>query len=275
MNTRSLVLIGVAAATLSIGASNAVSASTDSTEPADPVSPHIEAAHAMDTTAATVTVDGSAEPTSPEAEAFCVAELAAERAAAAGGDEEADEALIAAAPDDTIRASVETVLANLEAGGPEFDEAYTAVIDYMKANCGYAQVSVAASEYAFDGLPAELAPGPTIISFANVGTEVHELAVMRVNDGVALTLEELLALPEDEAGSMVAPAGFAFAFPGTNGYATIDFTPGRYVALCFLPQNADPEMIAQMEGPGSSEPEGANFGPPHFTLGMVHEFTVR
>ena len=49
-------------------------------------------------------------------------------------------------------------------------------------------------------------------------------------------------------------------------------TPGRYFAVCFLPQGATPELMAQMEGPESSLPPGA--GPPHFMAGMVQEFTV-
>ena len=68
--------------------------------------------------------------------------------------------------------------------------------------------------------------------------------------------------------------GIAFAFPGEIGQAVVDLTPGRYVAVCFLPENADPDMMMQMTGPDSSEPPGANFGPPHALLGMAQEFVV-
>jgi hypothetical protein len=52
----------------------------------------------------------------------------------------------------------------------------------------------------------------------------------------------------------------------------LQLEPGRYAAVCFLPQGATPELMAQMEGPDSSLPDGA--GPPHFTHGMAQEFEV-
>jgi hypothetical protein len=290
-----LLLLGVAAASLAIGVSGAVSASTDTTEPTgtEPTGTepaHTEAGHTMDTTAppASLAVDGSAEASSPEAEAFCAAELNVE---AASNSEDPDaigpavEALTAATPAD-IADTVDAVLANVEnPESPEFAEAYGAMIDYMKANCGYAEVDVVASEYTFEGVPRELPAGPAIISLENAGEQVHEFAVMRINDDVTLTVEELLALPEEEAQTMVTPAAFAFAFPGTVAFATADLTPGRYVALCFLPEGATPEVLMQLEelgleGPedtlpaGDTLPEGLELGPPHFTKGMVLEFTV-
>ena len=185
------------------------------------------------------------------------------------------EALTAAAPADVVP-SVEAVNANVEAGpfDPAFVEAYAGMTDWMRENCGFAQLDLAASEYAFGGFPAELPAGPTIISLENIGEEVHEVVIMRINDDVTQSVQEILELPEEESAEMATEQAFAFAFPGAVGETVTDFTPGRYVALCFLPENADPEFIAQMAGPESTEPEGANFGPPHFTLGMIHEFTV-
>jgi hypothetical protein len=169
---------------------------------------------------------------------------------------------------------VETVIASGEEGGPEFEQAYAEMIDFMRANCGFNEIDVTGQEYAFEGLPAEVPAGGTIFNFENVGDEVHEIAIFRINDDVTETVDELLALPEEEAFSKVTSAGFAFAFPGTSASGTADLTPGRYVALCFLPTGASPEIISQMEGPDSSPPPGAELGPPHFIQGMVAEFTV-
>ena len=63
---------------------------------------------------------------------------------------------------------------------------------------------------------------------------------MRINDDVTLSVDELLALPEEESETMATPAAFAFTFPGTTGYTVADLTPGRYVALCFLPEARRP-----------------------------------
>jgi hypothetical protein len=120
-----------------------------------------------------------------------------------------------------------------------------------------------------------------------------------------LTVEELLALPEEESESMVTFLGENFAFPGDVGHKVVDFTAGRHVALCFIPEGTTAENFEQMieegeeeegsvpegsipEGtmpPGSSVPAegsapaagsapGGEEHPPHFTLGMVQEFTV-
>jgi hypothetical protein len=307
-----LLLAGTAAVTLGIGASAAVSASTGTTEPADDTTAHTEAGHTMDTTTGSLAVDGSAEASSPEAEAFCAAELATE--AAVNGDDPAAigpaiEALIAAAPDDEVRATVEAVVATFEAGGPEFDAAYASLIDYMKANCGFAELNVAASEYAFDGVPAELPAGPTILTLENIGAEFHEILLLRINDDVTMPVEELLALPEEEQMAMTTFAGAAFAAPGSSSSGVADLTSGRYVAICTLPEGATPEVMEQLEAaegtapegsapvgsepagtepagtapagtePAGSAPEGSvpggpEVGPPHFTLGMIQEFTV-
>jgi hypothetical protein len=267
-----LLLLGVASATLAIGTASAVSASSGSTEPpADSAPAHSEPGHSMAPTP-------TAGEANPEAAEFCAAEVAAEAAFASEDPAligPAVEALTAAAPEEAAPL-VEAVIANAEGGpfDPAFAEAYAGLIDYVRANCGFAEVGIAASEYAFGGFPAELAAGPTIFTFENIGEEVHEMILMRINDDVTLSVDEILQLPEEESEGMATEAGFAFAFPGSTSQTVVDLTPGRYVSLCFLPENADPEMIAQMEGPESTEPEGANFGPPHFTLGMVHEFTV-
>jgi hypothetical protein len=273
-----LLLVGVASATVAIGASTAASASTGTTEPADDTTSHTEAEHTMDTTAGSLAVDGSAEASSPEAEAFCTAAVSA--FAAFNSEDEAQigpaaEALTAAAPEE-VAPAVGELMANPEAGpgDPAFDEPYAAMFDYLRGNCGYAEANVAATEYAFGGLPTELPAGPIIIRLENIGEQVHELILMRVNDDVTLTLDELLALPEEESNTMVTPAGFLFAFPGAAFDTAVDLTPGRYVALCFLPEGATPEIISQMGGPEDTAPPGAELGPPHFTLGMVQEITV-
>jgi hypothetical protein len=285
-----ILLVGVAAATLAIGVSGAVSAGTTEppgtepmgTEPADSM-----AGHTMETSPATgsLAVDGSAEAASPEAEAFCTAVVGVE-AAASGEDPAAIgpavEAATAAAEAAGATDILDPVLANIEnPDTPEFAEAYGGLIEWMKANCGFAEVDITASEFAFEGVPAEMPAGPAIISLENVGEQVHEFIVMRINDDVTLSLGELLALPEEESEAMVTPAAFAFAMPGTTASATSDLTAGRYIALCFLPEGATPEVLAQLEELGVDGPEdtipadaGLELGPPHFTLGMAVEFTV-
>ena len=250
-----LLLVATAGATLGLGAAGAASATTE--PPTDTAPAGSEAPPA----------DGSAAPDVAE---FCAAEVAAEAAFASEDPEAigpAVEALVGSAPED-IAATVEALIANAESGpgDPAFDEAYGALIDYVRANCGFAELDVALSEYAFGGIPAEVPAGPTILTAEATGEEVHEIIIIRINDDVTLSLEELLALPEEESDTMITFAGGMFGiFPGTSQSTVLDLTPGRYVAICFFPQGATPEVFEQMmaaeeaaEGsiPAGSAPEG-------------------
>jgi hypothetical protein len=109
----------------------------------------------------------------------------------------------------------------------------------------------------------ELEAGPTVFSLTNDSDagELHEMAIMKLKDGVDLTLDELLALPEDEAQQHVeSPPTGAFAPPGASGGTTVELTSGRYVYVCFIP------VGTTLDAEGS--------GPPHFMEGMAGEFTV-
>jgi type II secretory pathway component PulK len=75
-----------------------------------------------------------------------------------------------------------------------------------------------------------------------------------------MSAAELLALREQEALAMVQIVGITYAAPGETTTTFVDAQPGRYFAACFLPEGTTPTA------------EG--HGPPHFTPGMLEEFTV-
>jgi hypothetical protein len=105
-----------------------------------------------------------------------------------------------------------------------------------------------------------------LVKFVNEGNEVHELAMFNVNEGETRTLDELLALPEDQVQQVTTEVkGAAFALPGGTFYTTFDLVEGRTVALCFVPVGLTEAALESGE-----EPQGA----PHFTEGMVNEFQV-
>ena len=91
--------------------------------------------------------------------------------------------------------------------------------------------------------------------------EAHEMVVMRVNDEVDLTIDELLEFPEDELDQFATFVNEVEApGPGVASGMVLDLTPGRYLYACYV-------TMGSVDGA-----EGT--GPPHATEGMGGEFTV-
>lgn len=178
-----------------------------------------------------------------------------------------DEA-IAAADEETaalltdFQAALQPVLDDPESEpSEEFFGQYSAMLGWVGENCDVATLDVHAEEYHFVGLPEELEAGYYIVNFVNDGNEAHELGVARVNDDVTMSVDELLELPEEESDTMVEFVGGMFAPPGATSVGSLTLTdPGRFAAVCFVPVGS----VGETEGTGA----------PHFTQGMVHEFTV-
>jgi hypothetical protein len=92
------------------------------------------------------------------------------------------------------------------------------------------------------------------------------MALVQIDEGEERSLEELLALPEDEVDSLITEKGFVLAPPGAQTYTTADLDPGRYVAICFVPVGATPEALTS--GAVLNDEDG------HYMHGMVAEFEV-
>lgn len=146
---------------------------------------------------------------------------------------------------------------------PEAAAASDRAHSYDVNNCGWSPVEATAKDYSFEGLPAEVPAGITSFELTNEGSEPHEIAIFRKNDGVTESVEELLALPEEEA--MTKATMIAIGEPvgsGEDTYAVVDLEAGDYFAVCFIPV-------------GTTDLESAPAdAPPHFTMGMVSSFTV-
>jgi hypothetical protein len=144
---------------------------------------------------------------------------------------------------------------------PEFTEADTAIDDYMLAECGYEQIEATGVDYEFEGIPETVPSGVVALTLHNEGEESHEIGLVRINDDVTAPIEELIALPEEEAFSMVTFIGRAASEPGESDTVFLRMEEaGRYGAVCFYPQGTTHDV------------EGT--GPPHAALGMVSEITV-
>ena len=160
--------------------------------------------------------------------------------------------------------------ADPEGPPPLPNEAYMAAAEdvgaYMSAECGYGTLDVETQNYAYTGIPDEVPAGTTVINVSNDATEIHELVLVKIADGETRSLEELMALPEEESDQLVTEKGLVFAMPGGTNFVTAELDPGRYVALCFVPVGATPEALASGTPLDDSQA--------HYMHGMVQEFTV-
>ena len=138
-------------------------------------------------------------------------------------------------------------------GGPAFAAAYGELIGFVKGNCEFTELNVTTKEYSFEGLPQEVPAGTAVITMDNQGAEFHEVLLLKVNDGVTDTADRSALAARggaDDEGldgqRHVRPSGRSVLRRRRAS------TPGRYIAVCFLPQGATPEVMAQMDGPGAA-----------------------
>ena len=139
------------------------------------------------------------------------------------------------------------------------------------AASGEADITVTAVDFAYEGIPPTVPSGSTM-ALTNTGQEVHEMIVVRKLPTTTQTFEELLALPQDQTEGLVEDIGFAYALPGETATDVVTIgEPGDYLMICFIP--AGTTSLPSID-PSSSEPPDLGTGAPHFTLGMLQEFTV-
>jgi hypothetical protein len=213
--------------------------------------------------------DSSEAATADDTTAFCDGRLALENAFNA---EQPDADAIGALLDDWAGSAPDDLVANVtglsavlsqaaESGGdptsdPAFGENIGPIDEFVLAECGFEKVEVSAVDYSFKGIPATVPAGTVAFAFTNDGTEKHEMVMFKRANGEDRSVEDLLALPEDQLGDSLIFAGAAQADPGQTSAAITDLASGKYIAVCFLPVG------------------GAEDGPPHFVQGMTAEFEV-
>jgi hypothetical protein len=169
-------------------------------------------------------------------------------------------------------------------GGDDAGSAATTAASSDTAAADDTPVEIVAVDYAFEGLPDDVAAGTTLTLRNDATDEVHEVIAYRLPDGEQRRALDLLALPEAEIGALLAgpPSLGLLALPGEQGEAVAgDGTlaePGRYLVFCAIPTGASADdvqaAIAETQQTGGPPPQIAG-GPPHFTQGMFGELTVR
>lgn len=176
---------------------------------------------------------------------------------------------VAADAPEAARDALETIATGIEEKGEEYTDSEDFAPNFEALNkataeeCADESIDVTATEYKFDGIPAELGSGIVSATFENGGGELHELVVLRKKDGVTESFQDILAKGEEEAQKLVDVSFGAFGEPGSESTAVLDMRKaGSYAAVCFVPVGSTPDAGEDVDGP------------PHFTKGMLTEFTV-
>lgn len=196
--------------------------------------------------------------------AFCDAAVTTERAAMYHDLEAVVQgmaAMAAASPTEAYRDAV-TETARLIEQDPEaaFESASMATTrdlhqELLEAHCGQRSLEVVGVDFAYEGMPAEVASGRALLEFSNGSQEnFHEVIVARKKDGVST--QDVLAAGPEGADQTLELVGGIDAAPGEGGRVLLDLVPGDYLFICAVPMD---------------ESEDA---PMHVEAGMLHEFTV-
>lgn len=138
---------------------------------------------------------------------------------------------------------------------PAYVGAVTGYETWAHDNCGYQNVDLAGTDFAFTGSPETLEPGPVSVLLTNESTEgeFHVALFAKAMDP-AMTVEEFQALPFEELLSAVELVpGAATAAPGQTGGVLAELTEGTYFLLC---------------------PVGEEGEIPHHVQGMISRITV-
>ncbi|MGD2121958.1 MAG: hypothetical protein PVJ76_09440 [Gemmatimonadota bacterium] len=101
-----------------------------------------------------------------------------------------------------------------------------------------------------------ITPGRHTIRVENRAAQAHEIVVVKLGEG--MTAQDFIqwvgTIPREGAGPGEIVGGVTGLAQGEVNIVTLDFEPGRYALVCFVPDAGD--------------------GMPHFMHGMVQEFTV-
>ncbi len=116
-----------------------------------------------------------------------------------------------------------------------------------------ADVTVSMSDYAWE-VSTPITAGKHVFRLVNTAAQDHEMVIVRLNPGK--TMMDFAQWAEKQVGPPPAvPVGGTAGMPkGVVAYVPLEFTPGEYAMLCFIPDAKD--------------------GKPHVAHGMMKAFTV-
>lgn len=142
-------------------------------------------------------------------------------------------------------------------------------------------LEVVAVDFAFEGLPSAIDAGTQLTLRNDATSELHELVAFRLDDDETRSIEEIMALPQEEMQQalgpapttvmLAPPASEQVAVPIGDGTLT---EPGRYAIVCLIPTGVDADEYMAAAATSDGPPDVGD-GPPHIVHGMYAEVEVR
>ncbi len=147
-------------------------------------------------------------------------------------------------------------LAVYKAGWPDFATMPFATGAASGAAAPEADVLVQLDDFAFI-MPDTVPAGESVWEFSNTGDQWHMMLIVKPAEGQ--TADDVMAMMMGEGDPNAAEPEFMSSFEpisqGNRAWVTMDLPPGKYLAVCPLPDLKTMQMD-------------------HASLGMVREFTV-
>lgn len=90
------------------------------------------------------------------------------------------------------------------------------------------------NEWSITPPTARLAAGEVRITATNIGSEAHELVIVRASDAASLPTKSDGSVDEEQIPEADKPGEIPDVAPGTSVTKTLDLPAGHYVAICNL-----------------------------------------
>ncbi|MCA1598983.1 MAG: hypothetical protein LC769_08175 [Chloroflexi bacterium] len=117
-------------------------------------------------------------------------------------------------------------------------------------------VAVQLKDFKFAQFPQHLNAGMTTFKLTNPSPMAHEMALIKLLQGKTIDdVKKALSNPGPPPAWALTEGGMDSMSPQTTGWLTLNLTPGRYVAVCFMPDTT-------------------KHGEPHAAEGMITAFSV-
>ena len=169
----------------------------------------------------------------------------------------------------SVEPSVAAPSASAEASAPASESA--APSESPAASSG--PIAITIMVYALDGSFQNPPAGPTtgaVLTFRNLGTQAHELRLLRRNDDATAkqTFDDLSKVKPADLLKYATVVGVLSAYPGqeATGSITLD-KPGDYAIVDFLPKGT-------ATAPASPDPAMAPGADTNYASGMFATFSV-